>query len=70
MSDTRPIPCPDCNRRFSDRNGLVQHARWRHGIKPPKRATEEESMADIAVAAHLKSLSGERLTELEESLLP
>lgn len=74
MPGEKTVPCPHCDRFFVDQSAVTQHAKWKHGVRlhPRRRprAEEDQSMADIAVEAHIKRLTGEDLDPLEESLLP
>lgn len=66
--------CSRCNRVFSSLQGVSQHIQTIHKGKgfrvSAHRPEREESLADIAVEAHIKRAMGEPLDPLEESLLP
>lgn len=70
------VYCPDCHRSFVDDNALYQHRKFRHGApfyrkrRAPVRDDYDESIADIAIGAELKALTGEPLDEFEASLVP
>lgn len=56
-----------------DREHALAHAHNPHRGAPKQRllpSAQEQSMADIAVDAEIKRLSGEPLDPLERSLLP
>jgi hypothetical protein len=70
----RTIPCPHCDRKVKDENGLWMHVRTKHKGKPYAHLrpadTREPSMAQTLIDAQIDAAMGISPPEWLESMFP